>query len=160
MPKIKLKVQHTWVFDTPGGVPSREASDAQFEVELEPYGDDRPNYFQGQFSLDRRIDMTVPAFCTAKGSVKERWQFNALLDPESGSVKVWHTQLSDEPTGEIVCRQGGGTGRMNVDPGVLAGTLGAGEMVIPLDSTIRKRATFQGMRESLAITALGVPDRK
>lgn len=160
MPKIKLKVRHTWVLDTPGGVPSREASDAQFEVELEPYGDDRPNYFQGQFSLERRVDITVPAFCRAKGSVKERWQFNTLLDPESGSVKVWHTQISDEPTGEIVCRRGGGTARMNVDPGVVAGMLGAGEMVILVDSTTRKQATFRGMRESLAITVLAVPDRR
>jgi hypothetical protein len=92
--------------------------------------------------------------------VKERWQFNALLDPASGSLKVWHTQISDEPTGEIVCRQGGGTARMNVDPGVLAGLLGAGEMVIPADSTVRRQAAFQGMRESLAITVLAVPEGK
>ena len=71
MPKLKLKIQHTWVFDTPGGVPSREASDAQFEVMLEKYGDDRPNYFQGQFSLERPIAMTVPAFCTG-ARIRER----------------------------------------------------------------------------------------
>ena len=107
LPKIKLKVEHTWVFDTPGGVPSRQASDARFEVKLEPYGEDRPNYFQGQISLERPVDTRVPASCRATTSVKERWEFKALLEPDSGSVKVWHTQLSDEPTGEIVCRQGG-----------------------------------------------------
>jgi hypothetical protein len=161
MPKIKLKVEHRWVFDTPGGVPSRQASDARFEVDLEPYGEDRPNYFHGQRSLERRVDTKVPKFCTANTSVKERWQFNALLDPESGSVKVWHTQISDEPTGEIVCRQGGGVGRMKADPGALVGLLGAGEMVIPAtDSTSRKQASFEGMRESLAITVLAVPDGK
>jgi hypothetical protein len=159
-PKIKLKVEHTWVLDTPGGVPSRLASDARFEVELQPYGDERPNYFHGQFSLVRPVDTRVPRFCTAKTSVKERWQFNALLDPESGSVQVWHTQLSDEPTGEIVCRQGGGTARMNADLGALIGLLGAGEMVIPADSTRRKQAALEGMRESLAITVLAVPDRQ
>jgi hypothetical protein len=160
LPKIKLKVEHTWVFDTPGGVPSRQASDARFEVKLEPYGEDRPNYFQGQISLERPVDTRVPASCRATTSVKERWEFKALLEPDSGSVKVWHTQLSDEPTGEIVCRQGGGTARMNADPGALVGLLGAGEMVIPLDSTRRKQASFEGLRESLAITVLAVPDGK
>jgi hypothetical protein len=160
LPKFKLKVEHTWVFDTPGGVPSRQASDARFEVVLEPYGEDRPNYFQGRFSLERPVDTKVPASCTAKTSVKERWEFKALLEPDSGSVKVWHTQLSDEPTGEIVCKQGGGTARMNADPGALVGLLGAGEMVIPLDSTRRKRASYEGLRESLAITVLVVPDEK
>ena len=63
LPKIKLKVEHTWVFDTPGGVPSRQASDARFEVKLEPYGEDRPNYFQGQISLERPVDTRVPASC-------------------------------------------------------------------------------------------------
>ena len=92
--------------------------------------------------------------------MKERWEFNALLEPDSGSVKVWHTQLSDEPTGEIVCSQGGGTARMNADPGALVGLLGAGEMVIPLDSTRRKQASFEGLRESLAITVLAVPEAK
>ena len=95
------------MFDTPGGVPSRQASHARFDVELEPYGDERPNYFHGQFSLERPVDTRVPKFCRATTSVKERWEFNALLEADSGSVKVWHTQLSDEPTGEIVCRQGG-----------------------------------------------------
>ena len=160
LPKIKLKVEHTWVFDTPGGVPSRQASDARFEVKLEPYGEDRPNYFQGQISLERPVDTKVPASCRATTSVKERWEFKALLEPDSGSVKVWHTQLSDEPTGEIVCKQGGGTARMNADPGALVGLLGAGEMVIPLDSTRRKQASFEGLRESLAITVLAVPDGK
>ena len=160
LPKIKLKVEHTWVFDTPGGVPSRQASDAQFEVQLDPYGDERPNYYHGQFSLERRVDTRVPSFCTANTSVKERWEFNALLDPESGSVKVWHTQISDEPTGEIMCRQGGGTARMNADPGALVGLLGAGEMVIPADSTRREQAQFEGMREALAITVLAVSDGK
>jgi hypothetical protein len=102
----------------------------------------------------------VPKFCTANTSVKESWQFNALLDTESGSVKVWHTQISDEPTGKIVGRGRGGTARMKADPGTLAGLLGAGEMVIPADSTRRKQAAFEGMRESLAITVLAVPDRK
>jgi hypothetical protein len=159
-PKIKLKVEHTWLFETPGGVPSRQASAARFEVQLEPYGDERPDYFRGQFSLVRRVDMRVPKFCKANTSVKESWEFNALLDKESGFVKVWHSQISDAPTGEIVCRARGGTARMKADPGTLAGLLGAGEMVIPADSTRRKRAAFQGMQESLAITVLAVPDGK
>jgi hypothetical protein len=73
-------------------------------------------------------------------------------------VKVWHSQFSDEPTGEMVCRQGGGTARMKPDPGTVAGLLGAGEMVIPADSTRRKQEVFEGLRESLAITVLAVPD--
>jgi hypothetical protein len=160
LPKMKLKVEHRWVFETPGGVPSSMASTARFEVPLEPYGDERPNYFHGRFSLDRPVDTKVPSFCTANTSVKERWEFNALVDPESGDVKVWHTQISDEPTGEIVCRQGGGTARMNADMGALVGLLGAGEMVIPLDSTRRKQASFEGMREALAISVLAVPEQE
>ena len=49
---------------------------------------------------------------------------------------------------------------MNADPGALVGLLGAGEMVIPLDSTRRKQASFEGLRESLAITVLAVPEAK
>jgi len=160
MPKIKLKVQHIWTSDTPGGVPSRESSDAQFEAKLEPVGDDRPNYFQGEISHQRVVDMTLPSFCSGKGFVTERWRFTAFLDPESGSVRVWHTRIPQEPTGEIVCRQGGGTARMGIDPGVVAGLLGAGEMVIPADSTSKKvQAAMLNVRESLAITVLEVPGK-
>jgi hypothetical protein len=49
---------------------------------------------------------------------------------------------------------------MNADLGALIGLLGAGEMVIPADSTRRKQAALEGMRESLAITVLAVPDRQ
>ena len=158
MPKLKLNVHHTWLMDTPGGVPSRQASDAQFDVDLEPYGDDRPGYFTGQFSLTRRVDMTVPSFCTAQAAVKERWQFNAVLDEQTGSLQIWHTQLSEEPTGDIVCRQGGGTARMNADIGALAGLVGAGDMIIPpADSIGRKQASMQGLRETLTIIVRARP---
>ena len=158
IPKIKLRIHHTWLFEVPGGLPSRQSSEASFEVSLHPVKD-RPGYSEGQFSLNRRIDMTLPRNCTGNGSVKERWQLNALIDSVSGSVKVWHTQLSEEPTGQIECRQGGGTGKMNIDPGVLAGVLGAGEMVIPADSTTKKVAASQlGTKESLTITVLEAPE--
>jgi len=134
LPKIKLKIHHTWLFEVPGGLPSRQSSEASFEVNLRPV-EGRPGYSEGQFSLNRRIDMTLPRNCTGNGSVQERWQLNALTDPGSGSIRVWHTQLDEEPTGQIECRQGGGVGKMNIDPGVLAGLLGAGETVIPADST-------------------------
>jgi hypothetical protein len=156
-PKIKLKIHHTWLMQVPGGFPSRESSEALFEVSLQPVKE-RPGYLEGQFSLDRRIDMTLPRFCKGNGSVKERWLLNALIDSVSGSVRVWHTQLSDEPTGQIECKQGGGTARMGIDPGVLAGVLGAGEMVIPPDSTSKKvEASLPGTKESLTITVLEAP---
>lgn len=160
MPKIKLKVEHTWMSDTPGGVPSRESADAQFEAKLEPVGDARPNYFQGEISYVRVVNMTLPSFCTGKASVKERWRFTAFLDPESGSVRVWHARIPEEPSGEIVCRQGGGTARMLIDPGVVASVFGAGEMVIPADSTSKKvQGSMLNVRESLAITVLEVPGK-
>ncbi len=158
MPKIKLKVHHTWLMDTPGGIPSKQSSDVQFEVDLEPYSEDRPNFFQGHFSLDRKVDMTLPSFCTANAAVKERWQFNATLDEETGEVKLWHHQIPGAQTGQMVCRQGGGVARMDVDPGTLAGIIGSGEMVIPpSDSIGRKQTSVQGLRETLAITVRSKP---
>ncbi len=157
LPKIKLKIHHTWLFEVPGGLPSRQSSEASFEVNLRPVAG-RPGYSEGQFSLNRRIDMTLPRNCTGNGSVQERWQLNALTDPGSGSIRVWHTQLDKEPTGQIECRQGGGVGKMNIDPGVLAGLLGAGETVIPADSTSKTvKASQLGTQESLTITVLEVP---
>ena len=159
MPKIKLKIHHTWLFEVPGGLPSRQSSQALFEVSLQPVKD-RPGYSEGEFSLNRRIDMTLPRNCSGSGNVKERWLLKALMDPKSGSVTIWHTQLDEEPTGQIECRQGGGTGKMGIDPGVLAGTLGAGEMVIPADSTSKKvEASELDTQESLTITILEVPSR-
>jgi hypothetical protein len=157
MPKIKLKIHHTWLFEVPGGLPSRQSSEAAFEVSLRPVKD-RPGYLEGEFSLNRRIDLTLPRNCSGNGNVKERWLLKALMDPKSGSVTIWHTQLDEEPTGQIECRQGGGTGKMGIDPGVLAGTLGAGEMVIPADSTSKKvEASELDTKESLTITVLEVP---
>jgi hypothetical protein len=102
--------------------------------------------------------MTLPRNCSGNGNVKERWLLKAFMDPKSGSVTIWHTQLDEEPTGQIECRQGGGTGKMGIDPGVLAGTLGAGEMVIPADSTSKKvEASELDTKESLTITVLEVP---
>jgi hypothetical protein len=47
---------------------------------------------------------------------------------------------------------------MGIDPGVLAGTLGAGEMVIPADSSSKKvEASELDTKESLTITVLEVP---
>jgi hypothetical protein len=157
-PRIKLGIHHTWRLDVPGGLPSSEWSEAQFEVELLPAGDDKPGFYQGQHSLDRPISMTLPRNCTGTASVKQRWVLYALVDSVSGSMKIHHIQFDDEPTGQIECRAGGGTARTGIFPGVLAGELGAGELVIPADSTSKKiEASLQGGRESLTITVLEVP---
>src|SRR6476661_114537 len=101
--------------------------------------------------------MTLTRNCSGNGNVKERWLLKAFMDPNSGSVTIWHTQLDEEPTGQIECRQGGGTGKMGIDPGVLAGLLGAGETVIPADSTSKTvKASQLGTQESLTITVLEV----
>ena len=159
MPKLQLKVHHTWLFDTPGGLPSRQSSDAQFEVDLLPLGDDHPGYFQGNIVVERRVDMKVPSDCTARASVKESWQFNVQIDLESGAVKVSHMQLPGDNTGEILCKHGGGTAQMGVDPEMVGG-LGIGEMIIPpVDSMARKQGTIEGVRETLTITVRARPDK-
>jgi hypothetical protein len=159
MPKIKLQVHHTWrgLADVPL---STKTSEALFDVSLTPMGDERPNYYQGQISLERHINLTLPPGCTGRASsVKERWVLYAFLDPQSGSVRVWHSQLPEtEGSSHIQCKQYGTFDEAGdwADP---IGNLGQGEwLVIPADSTSKTVvASFLGTKESLTITVLEVP---
>ena len=57
--------------------------------------------------------VTVPGNCTVGGNaINEHWTFYAILQPDSDSMQVWHTQIPDDPVGEIGCmvRPSGGWG--------------------------------------------------
>lgn len=60
MLKLKLKVHHTHVLTVPRGLSSKEASETRFEVAPAPMGEERPNYYRGQFSQTRVITYTLP----------------------------------------------------------------------------------------------------
>ena len=156
MPKIKLGIDHRIVLEVPNGLPSREESHVQFEVKLEPTGDPRINMFAGEHTLTREIRMTLPQKCTGKAARRERWMVYALVD-STGSIKVRHTAIDDEPKGEIVCKQGGGTARMGTFPGHVS--LVNWEAVIPADSGSSKtlEAKGPGQREALTLTVLELP---
>lgn len=156
MPKIRLEIHHTEVSETPGGLPSREASEARFQVKLEAVGD---NTYAGQHNLNRKITMTLPKGCTSQAARKERWSLRATIDTGTGNITVSRTALADEPTGEIVCRRGGGTARMGIFPGPAVGLLGYGDLVLPPDSGSSKTVTAKQLqiRESLTITVREPP---
>jgi hypothetical protein len=156
MPEIKLEVHHTQISEYPKGLPSKEESEAKFEVKLEPSGDERLNMFAGEHRLNREIKMTLPPTCKGKASRQERWLVYALVDSVTGSIKVRHTAFDDEPKGEIVCNQGRGTARMGIFPGHVS--MVNWETVIPADSGSKTVTRNEmGTRESLTITVLEVP---
>jgi hypothetical protein len=157
MPRIKLEIDHRIVFEVPNGLPSREESHVKFEVKLEPTGDPRINMFAGEHDLNREIRMILPKGCTGKAARKERWMVYALVDTATGSIKVRHTALDEEPTGEIVCKRGGGTARMGIFPGHVS--LVNWEAVIPADSGSSKtlEAKGPGQKESLTLTIVELP---
>ena len=157
MPKIKLRIDHTILIEVPNGLPSKEESHVKFELKLEPTGDPRINMYAGNYDLTRQIRMTLPKACTGKAARKERWMVYALVDSTTGSIKVRHTALDEEPTGEIVCKQGGGTARMGIFPGHVS--LVNWEAVIPADSGSSKtlEAKAEHQREALTLTVLEVP---
>ena len=157
MPKIKLEIDHTMMFEVPKGLPSKEESQVRFEIKLEPTGDPRLNMFAGEHSLNREIKMTLPPICKGKASRQERWLVYALIDSVTGSIKVRHTAFDEEPTGEIVCNQPRGTARMGIFPGHVS--LVSWEAVIPADSGSSKtlKAEDVGRKEALTITVLEVP---
>ncbi len=158
MPKIKLKIHHTEEAAYPRGVPSKEASEALFEVSLLPMGDERPGHYQGAVSLDRTIELTLPRSCRGTASRQERWELYARLDPESGDMTVWRTQMADEPAGGIECAHGTSTAKTGLFPGAAVSMLGFGELVIPADSTSKRlTAEYRGTKESLTITVLELP---
>lgn len=156
MPKIKLEIDHTIMLEVPNGLPSKEESHVKFEVNLKPTGDPRINMFAGEHTLNREIRMTLPKECKGKAARRERWMVYALVD-SAGSMKVRHTALDDEPTGEIVCKRGGGTARMGIFPGHVS--LVNWEAVMPADSGSSKtlEAKAAGQREALTLTVLEVP---
>jgi hypothetical protein len=162
MPKVKLRIQHTEVSEVPNGLPSREESEAEFEVALKPMGEDRPGGYAGQHQLTRELKLTVPSDCRAIGSREEQWQLYALVDSATGNVKVWRQMVASDPIGGISCRHGDGEAKMDLSPGTLPSALGFGEMDIPPSeegTEPSKTETFQdlGYRESLTITVLELP---
>ena len=162
MPKIKLEVHHTQAMQVPNGLPSREASDVKFQVNLEPAGDDKPGLFLGERSLTRTINMTLPKYCEGKASRGERWQMWALIDSVSGSIKVAQVAFDDLPKGYIKCRNDRGTG--TIDPlfpiPAPASSPGFQELVIPPDSASKTvKAGNETSNESLTITVLEVPGK-
>jgi hypothetical protein len=157
-PRVRLEVQHTWLLETPHGLPSRQYSDAKFEVDLMALGDDRPGYYQGNIVLDRRVDLTVPSDCTGRAAVKESWQFNLHVDPKTGSTQIEHLQVPGDQTGSLTCKHGGGTSWIGVEVGVF-GDLGIGDMIIPpADSIGRKHGTTDGVHETLTIIVRARPN--
>jgi hypothetical protein len=160
MPRIKLEVHHTQSMQVPNGLPSKEASEVRFQVNLEPAGEDKPGFFLGERSLTRTIDMTLPQYCEGKASRGERWQLWALIDSVSGSIKVAQVAFDELPEGYIECRNDRGKGR--IDP--LFALPGPGsspgfqELLFPADSTrMTVRAGNETWNESLTITLLEVP---
>ena len=162
MPKIRLEVHHTQSMEVPRGLPSREASDVKFQIDLEPAGDDKPGFFLGQHSLTRTIEMTLPQYCEGQASRGERWQVWALVDSVTGSIRVAQVAFDDEPKGYIECSNDRGKGRIDPlfplpGPGSSAGMQ---ELVIPADSTSKTvRAGDGHWNESLTITLLEVPGK-
>jgi hypothetical protein len=160
MPRIKLEVRHTQVMEVPQGLPSREASNITFQVNLEPAGEDKPGFFLGERSLTRTIDMTLPQYCEGKASRRERWQLWALIDSVSGSIRVAQVAFDELPKGYIECRNDRGKGKIDPlfplpGPG---NSPGFQELLIPADSTTKTvKAGDKTWSESLTITVLEVP---
>ena len=112
VPKIKFEVHNTMVREVPNGLPSGEASDLKFEVNLLPLGEDKPGGYQGDVSLVRTVQVTVPSNCKVGGNtINEHWTFYAILQPDSDSMQVWHFQVTDDPVG---VRSGVWSGRQAV----------------------------------------------
>src|SRR5919112_2732932 len=160
MPKIKLEVHHTQSMEVPRGLPSKEASDVKFQVELEPAGEDKPGFFLGEHSLTRTINMTLPRNCKGTASRPERWQLWALIDSVSGSIKVAQVAFDALPKGSIECTYDRGKGKI-VPLFPLPGpgsSPGFQELLIPAESTRKTvRAGNKTSNESLTITLLEVP---
>jgi hypothetical protein len=176
VPKVKLEVHNVLVREVPNGLPSKEASDVKFEVNLLPLGEDRPGGYQGDVSLVRRVQVTVPGNCKVEGNaINEHWTFFAILQPDSDSMQVWHIHIPEEAEGEIGCmvRPSGGWGNRRLsgssdtvkteEDWTQSRLANARPFMMPSDSGATKeftggdRAGFE--RESLSITVLAVPDK-
>ncbi len=159
MPKIKLRMKHTELLEVPGGVPSKESSEASFEVDLRAVND-LGTVYAGQHSLKREIRMTLPKMCTAKAHRDERWDFRARIDTATGRITVSRNSFADQAVGEIVCRNSRGTARTGVYPNPAVSQLGFGDLVFPPDSGSSKTLTSnQGIKETLTMTLLEVPGK-
>jgi hypothetical protein len=158
LPKVKLGIRHVIVSDIPNGLPSREESEAKFEVELEPVGEATPGLYQGEHNLTREIRLTVPQECKANASREESWTFRAVVDTVRGTVKVWRSLESGEPRGDIACRHGDGSARIGLTSAVGSGMLGFGELELQGDSGASKTLAEEDLdvRETLTITVLEV----
>jgi hypothetical protein len=175
VPKVKLQVHNVMVMEVPNGLPSKEASDLTFEVNLLPMGEDKPGGYQGDVTVVRRVDVTVPGNCSVTGNtIKEHWTFYAILRPDSDSMQIWQTQLSDDEEGEVGCRvtASGGWGNRRLsgktenvktkeswNQSILAN---AEPFMMPSDSGATKEFTDgeagDPNRETLTIKVLAVPD--
>jgi hypothetical protein len=160
-PKIKLEVHHTTVSEVPNGLPSKEASEVKFEVDLVAQDEEqRPNMYAGEFSLKRVVQMTLPKFCKGSASRQERWVFYASFNPETDAMTLWRFLYPEEPKGGIECKHGTGKANTGIFPGTPVSMLGIGEpLVMPADSGSRKELNEVdgGDRERLTITVLEVP---
>ncbi len=174
VPKVKLEVHNVMERSVPNGLPSKEASDLKFEVNLLPLGEDKPGGYQGDVSLVRRVQVTVPGNCKVSGNaINEHWTFFAILQPDSDSMQVWHIQIPDDPEGVIGCmvrpsggwgnrRLSGNTDTVKTEESWTQSQLANAEpFMMPTDSGATKEFTdgdavgFE--RESLTITVLTVP---
>jgi hypothetical protein len=158
LPKIKLGIHHTQVSEVPKGIPSREESEARFELELEPMGEKKPGMFAGQHVRIREIRLTVPEDCSGQASLRERWVLYAYVDTTSGQLKTWRSLFQDDPSGGIKCKHGPGRASWDVGKGHLS-ALAFGGLDIPADSGSSKTVEEEGLgeRESLTITVLELP---
>ena len=177
VPKIKLEIHHTTETNTPNGLPSKVASEVEFEVNLLPMGEGKPGGYKGDFSLVRNVVMTVPSNCTAKESINEQWTFYAISRPTRTPCRCGVPRLTDEPVGAIKCmvrpsggwgnrRLSGKTDTVTTEESIDAGMLGSGEpFMMPSDSGATQEFTEgeggeEGDLETLSITVLAVPDTK
>jgi hypothetical protein len=160
MPGIKLEVHHTQLTEVTSGPPSREFSEAKFELRLPPVVDDQPTAFAAETSLTRQIQLTLPRPCIGTASREETWDLKATVDEETGAVRVRRSVAAEEPVGKVECRYPQGTAEMELFPSN-EGMLSYGELVFPPDSAASRTLTYEmeGYKETLTIKVLEVPGK-
>lgn len=145
-------------------------------MNLLPLGEDKPGGYQGDVSLVRRVQVTVPGNCKVSGNaISEHWTFFAILQPDSDSMQVWHISIPEDAEGVIGCmvRPSGGWGNRRLagntdtvkteEDWTQSQLANAEPFMMPTDSGATREFTegdnagFE--RESLTITVLTVPDK-
>jgi hypothetical protein len=156
-PRVRLQVTHQTSMEYPRGIPSREASQVDFKVDLEAVDDStKPYFYTGEISLHREVQLTLPQFCTGTAARDERWTFAAIIDPDAEQMTLWPSMIPREPVGRIECRNERGKGSMNVSPGTALSFLTASDPVVFSDSTRELSYEQGGLRERLRIKVLEV----